>query len=235
MTKSDFLEEFYGQTLPVAALDAFVVRAIDQKNWDVAADGYETKWFGYRTLTPGQCLFVFADRYRRALTSVKGRGRGSFALAQFKRHNVLTSVSKRYLTGFWSAMAIADSFGIPYDFYCKAAIEYGERKGWRRLPSPTQIYNVDMTFAIKAAWQKRLESGVMVTTANPAFSVAEYEGDPWQDKYMAWLIDQALSRPNPKYSLVKVIFTEPQVTERYARDRLGDDRFEELKKAALSS
>ncbi len=231
---ANFLETFYGDTLSVKALDAFIGRSIDHKNWDIVSEGYETKWFGYRTLTPGQCLFVFADRYRRSLTNVKGRGRVSFALKRFTEPNVLSRVSKRYVSGFWSAMAIADTYGIPYDFYCAAAMEYADRSGWRTLPAPTQIYGVNMVHFICASWQERLESGVMLTTMNPNYSVANYEAHPYQDKYQKFLVDQAMERPNPKYALIKILFTEPQVTEDYAVSRLGQERFDELKKAALS-
>ena len=130
-------------------------------------------------------------------------------------------------------MCIADDNGIPYDFYCKHALEFGDRAGWAKLPTPTQLYSVNMIFAIKEAWKERLGSGVLVTTQNPAYHVDNYEAHPWQNQYQKWLMDQAMRRPNPKYALVKCVVNEPQIIESYVRVRLGADRLEEIKNAAL--
>jgi hypothetical protein len=230
---TDLIENYYGANLPPDALEAFVARQVDSKNWHVTSEQYDKKWFGYRTQTPGQCLFRFAEHYRRALGSVRGRGTVSYGMVRFTQTNALMTLSRRFVTGFWTAMCIADEYGIPYELYCVEALKYGDRLGWKKLPSPTQIYGTNMVYAIKDAWEAKLRDGVMIQTDNPAFSVSEYTGDPWQDEYMKWLIDQALHRANPKFALVKCIFAKPQVTEAYAVERLGRERYEEIKIASL--
>lgn len=235
MSDHSFLEGFYGAHKAPSTLDAFVARNIKVKDWEPVSDLYNCKWFGYRFLTPGQCLFLFADRYRRAYDGARGRpAYRHIPYKKFSKANVLSLVTKNHVSAMWNAMAFADTLSMPYDFYCKTVIERCERLGYKALPTPAQIYSTEHMWHAKEVWDERLQGGTLIRTASPHYSLTNYDGHAWQDEYMKWLIDQAMERPNPKYALAKIMFEEPQVKPSFAAKHIDLHLIQEAQRVARS-
>lgn len=225
--------DYYGQEMSEDSLEAFIANCVPPKHWDAATEQYDRKWFGYRFLSPGKCLHLFSDRYRRAFAGAKGRGLGRGNLTRiFTNPNFIRMVDKRYVTSLWHAMAHADDIGVPYDFYCSTIFEFADREGWERLPLPNQMYHSNMVWRVKQAWLERLQSGTLVRTTDPYYALVNFHQHPWQVEYQDWLLNQALSRPNPKFALAKILFEEPQVLPSRAARTIGLERVVEAKRNA---
>lgn len=228
--------EYYGEHMSDDSLEAFVAQCVHPKHWDAATEQYGRKWFGYRFLTPGRCLHLFADRYSRAYKAANGRGRTVSSRSHiFTSANFIRMVDKKYVPGLWHAMAYADDIGVPYDFYCTTVFNIADREGWKRMPLPNQIYHTRMVWQVKQAWEERLSSGVLVRTSDPYYALANCKGHKWQIEYQTWLLDQAMKRPNPKYALAKILFEEPQVLPSRAARIIGIDRVVEARKIAMEN
>lgn len=233
MSSIAHLKGFYGSTMAPETLDAFLARSVKVPDWGVISELYDSKWFGYRFMTPGQTLYMFADRYRRAYTGVIGRStRRHIKYSTLTAANLITRVNKGQVTGLWKAMCFADAFGIPYDFYCSTVMEMADREGWDSLPQPSQIYHTRFIWQIKQKWEERLKSGTLIRTEAPQYFLSNYEGNAWQDEYMKWLLDQALERPNPKFALAKIMFEEPQVKPSFAANFIDLERITDARDAA---
>lgn len=233
MKNTEYLGGYYGCEFQPQTLDTFLARNVNPRDWEVIPELYNLKWFGYRFLTPGQCLFLFADRFRQEYGSVKGRPHlKHFKQFGYQRQNMVTRLNRQQLTCLFNAMCYCDSIGIPYDFYCKTVFEHTERQGWDFLPGPHQIYHTSFLIHVSEAWNERLTTGMLIRTKDPYYFLNNYDGHPWQDEYMKWLLDQALERPNPKYALAKIMFEEPQVKPSFAAQFLDVERIKEARRAA---
>ncbi|MCR9222916.1 MAG: hypothetical protein NXH70_02505 [Hyphomonas sp.] len=233
MKNTEYLDGFYGSEFQPQILDAFLARNINPRDWQVIPELYNHKWFGYRFLTPGQCLYLFADRFRQEYSSVRGRPKlKNFKQFGYQRQNMITQLNKLVVAQMFNAMCYCDTVGIPYDFYCKTVFERTERLGWSHLPGPNQIYHTSFLWHVKEAWEERLTSGLLVRTKDPYYFLNNYHGHAWQDEYMKWLIDQAMSRPNPKYALAKIMFEEPQVKPSFAAQHISLEHIKEARRVA---
>lgn len=225
--------DYYGEDMSEDSLEAFIAKCVLPKHWDAATEQYGRKWFGYRFLSPGKCLHLFADRYRRAYAGAKGRGLGRGSLSRiFTNPNFIRMADERHISSLWHAMAHADDIGVPYDFYCTTVFEIADREGWDNVPMPNQIYHERMIWRVKQAWLERLQSGTLVRTSDPYYALANFHQHPWQIEYQDWLLNQALSRPNPKFALAKILFEEPQVLPSRAARTIGVERVVEAKRNA---
>lgn len=234
MKNTEYLGGYYGSGFQPQTLDTFLARNVNPRDWEVIPELYNHKWFGYRFLTPGQCLYLFADRFRQAYGSVKGRpGLIYRRNSGYQRQNMITQLSKRQVTCFFNAMSYCDSLGIPYDFYCKTVFELTERQGWSYLPGPQQIYHTSFLIHVSEAWNERISVGMLVRTQDPYYYLNNYDGHPWQDEYMKWLIDQSMTRPNPKYALAKIMFEEPQVKPSFAAKHVDIEQIKEARRVAI--
>ena len=233
MKNLEYLGGFYGSGFQPQTTDAFLARNIKPQDWEVIPDLYHTKWFGYRFLTPGQCLFLFADRYRQAYGSVLGRPHlKKFKGTGFQRQDMLTRGSKSHVGSLFRAMCFCDTLGIPYDFYCSKVMEHTERLGWTNLPTPNQIQHTSFIIHVQQEWKERLKLGTLIRTQDPYYFLNNYHGHAWQDEYQKWLLDQALERPNPKNALAKIMFEEPQVKPSFAAKFVDIERIKQARKVA---
>jgi hypothetical protein len=225
------LGRFYGDHFPADSLDAFVARTVKPKDWSVIADLYEKKWYGYRFISPGASLFLFADRYRKAYREVATRMLGRVHMPKWLNEDALHPESKHPMSAsdiscMWIAMCMADELGIPYDFYCATALAYAHDRGWKYLPKPRQLYSDKMIWEIGEKWKERLASRI-TRTEDPHYSLANYDKHPWQHAYMDFLIKQAMDRDNPNFALASIMFKEPQVLPSYAATKVGVERVKE--------
>lgn len=227
------LGAFFGSHLSPDSLDAYVARVAKPHDWKLIGTLYERKWFGYRFISPGAGLFVFADRYRTAYKEISGRLLARKRTPTFTNEDALhpnsrTPMKPADVCGLWMAVCIADDLGIPYDFYCRTAMEIAHRWGWQYLPRPTQMYGDRLVAEIDLAWKLSLTDRLPRTTS-PHYSLKNYCQHPWQHAYMDFLIAAAMARPNPRFALVNVMFDDnPQVLPSYAAKKIGLDLVREV-------
>lgn len=225
------LGSFFGDHLSPEALDAFLARLVKPEDWSAVSALYDRKWFGYRFMSPGACLFLFADRYRKAYRSIATRLLAKKRLPRFTQEDALHPNAKHPLapadiTGLWKAMCIADDAGIPYDVYCTEALEYAHKCGWTYLPRPTQLYSDKIVIAVIEAWRAKAGDRIH-RTADPHYALKNFCDHQWQRDYMDFLIASAMRRENPKFALAAIMFKEPQVKPSYAAAKVGVDLVKE--------
>lgn len=219
------LGSFYGDHLSPEALDAFLARIVKPEDWSSVSGLYDRKWFGYRFVSPGASLFLFADRYRKAYRTISARLLARKRLPRFTQEDSLhpnsrNPLSPADLSGLWNAMCIADDAGIPYDVYCTEALEYAHKCGWKYLPRPTQLYTDKIVIAVTEAWRSKSADRIH-RTADPHYTVKNFCDHPWQLAYMDFLIASAMKRENPKFAMAAIMFKEPQVLPSYAAKKVG--------------
>lgn len=225
------LGEFYGSNFRPVTLDAFVATRIKKSDLGDIASLYETKWFGYRYLSPGQSLFLFADRYRKSIAKVRRedslRGIGMTAA------NALSTISDNHLTGFWRAMCFADAFGIPYDFFCETQVNSAMRRGLKHPPTPMKMYSDEAIWHVKTEWEKtRCE--LFTRTEDPHYTLSEHEDD-WQVQYQEYLLDIIEGRTGKAHALASVIYRKPQVRPSRAAARFGIEAVKDARQISRRS
>lgn len=214
------LGDFYGNAKTASELDAVIAAYVKPLDFQVFAEQAEKRWFGYRDLHPGTALFLFMDRYTKSFQRFKRRDFGynfrPTSTKPFKYFEMEPGVIK----SFWSAMALADEFCLPYDFYCDFMFRRAEREGWPRPPRPNQIYASRLVVACKAEFETLCRDS-FVKTRHPFYSKAQYIGHPWQEEYQDFLLASVSARSNPAMALVDVMIRDPQVTPQNASRVLG--------------
>ena len=227
----EFLGDFYGSHLRAVTLDATVLARVKPHNWGDVSTGYETKWYGYRYLSPGQSLFLFADRYRKAVAKV----RRDHAVSGIGLTSVtaLAEVSDAQFTGYWTAMNMADVFGIPYDFFCESQINFASRMGHKYMPTPQKMFTDSALYAVKQEWDKQKVER-FIRTEDPHYTVSKHAG-PWQDDYQDYLLNLVEARHSKARALASVVYEKPQVLPSKAAERLGVEVVKEAKSIARLS
>ena len=243
MKNLEYLGGFYGESLEPASREALLMRHVPTTRWDVLSELYGKKWYGYRFIDPATCLWIFADRFRKASLNTYGRGytrpvhshnlftKNAPTHRQIRMVNMITQIGRQHVSALFTAMCIADDLGIPYDFYCRHACEFYNR-AFKALAMPNKLVTDRVVVEVAEAWQKRLKDGVLLTTADPYYALARFENHPWQVAYQDFLLDQIGERINPKYGIAQVCFKNPQVKPSYAAKRFSIDILRAAQEAA---
>jgi len=178
---------------------------------------FHTKWFDYRHLHPTKASILYAQEYlsayRQGMQTRIDFNRGQY-MRPFKGNfeESLFNISKRDYLGLWKGRQAADEMGIPYDFYCSAAITWAEENCWRYLPRPTQMYSTAMKHAIGDRWEDELEARTILpkrdATAHPDF--------------ISYLERQVNRREHKTFLLHRLIFQDKVLPDSLARERFGD-------------
>lgn len=223
---NEHLGEYYGNNLSGRTCDALMAFCVPASQWDAISELYETKWYGYRFLSPGQSLLVFADRFRKAYREVAGKYYGTTIHRRpFLKDDCLNLSSsnmlqKRDVTALWKAMCHADIMGTPYDLFCEQSIMVAIKEGWTYLPRPSQIYCQRVLFAIQDRWEEMRKARLIFTGA-PQFKASNFTGHKWQKAYCDGLIETAMKRDKPIHALAEIIFKEGQIPREYALQKVG--------------
>lgn len=205
---TDHLGDFYGVALKPSTLDAFVARFVPPDDFSLYPELVETKWFGYRSLAPGQSLFLFIDRYKSAYQAVGQKNWGrKVSITKAGRVHVYNSqpifvaperwrsFRKGTMLSYWRAMSHADLIGTPYDFYCKTILQTAADRGWAKLPMPAQLYGSKMVCDVQDAWNEA-NAEYTTYTDHPYFKNPAFEGDRWQVEYGEFLSRNIRKRGN---------------------------------------
>lgn len=206
---------------------------------------YTTKWWDYRLLHPVQATYAFEVAYIKSCRAYVKKnydleygkvfkpypGKDLFAEKQLELTPVKKKVrmkngkplymphaAKSTISGVWKARQMADSLGIPYEFYCEAAFQYTEKCLWHRLPAPSHLYATSppknqefreqsIVEFIFDKWQKHLKTTLARSTA--LYYTAEKNQNSYdQIRHRSSVMTQIKSRPAPKYALSQALFLD---------------------------
>lgn len=216
---------YFGADLTDIECQAIGLQCIpDIKRWKGEARLYRTKWFDYRQLSEIKATYLFAEYYRRAYRRLMcrkiGIERGQYSKG-FRGDDIFKLKKVEY-TGFWKARRMADSLGIPYDFYCNAAMTWSLESLWVRPPRPTQLYSEKILTHITEKWDSEVSAAIWQPLSD-FYQLDNYVKHPDQDAFQNWLCDRIETKPNKDMALANYIEFNPLLTKEIAIDRFGEE------------
>jgi hypothetical protein len=184
---------------------------------------YGLKWFDYRFLNPVDATYRFAHAYREAYKQAfkvnVDHERAEYVKGV--RHEEIFDFSRRRMndtTGLWKARKWADALCMPYDVFCRVAMEWATKRGSRKyLPRPTHLYNFDLLTAIQETWKQRQEARL---------HIAEDEAFKNENE---WLMQQACLRENPIPALARLMYADDVLLESKVAARFGQETLDKAR------
>jgi hypothetical protein len=233
---------FEGINMPSARLEALLAAHVKKQHFADMAMVYESRWWDYRRLSPGHSFMLFNREYLKAMRAgarnfVMSRGPQRDKNGKVMTAGEVASFNKlygaiftkqveadiwergsQYIVGMFKAMVAADLFGIPYDAFCKLAIENALERQWDRVPQPWHLYNDRMCAETINLWQAECQHKLRAA-AHPAFEIENYCGLKIQDDYRRWLIAQIEERgvvADPAVPLAVMVYHKRHLPEELA-------------------
>jgi len=212
-------ESFPGCDWTPSQCDELAIQHIPVNLLAREAELFSTKHWDYRFLHPVQATQLFAHHYSQARKHAAERridiwvGRNMRGI----KSDVIFDLPTRAITGFWKGRQMADSLGIPYDFYCEHVMLFADIARWDNLPTPVQTYSqhipehlrttdfaVSMVEYIGSLWVDRMATMNAYAT-HKAYLVENFEGGPHQLAYLEFLIDKIQESNFPEAVLASLM------------------------------
>lgn len=183
------------------------------------AELFRKKHWDYRFLHPAQATQLFAHYYAQARKHAVERRTDIWVGRNMKgiKDPVIYNLDARSITGFWKARQMADRMGMPYDFYCEAAMLFADVARWDNLPTPIQLYSdnipehlrttdfaVSMLTYIGSKWLDRLGTSIPYAT-HEAYLIENFKGGVEQVAYLNFLSDKIKESNYPAAVLASVL------------------------------
>ena len=168
---------------------------------------YKEKWFDYRRLHHAEATMLFADFYCIAARSAHAKHFDIETAARSAgfRGAHLFAIKKSEIGAFWAARQVADSYGMPYGFFCLRAINIVMRQcSWKYIPRPGQLYGEETIKELGSDWEA-LKRQRLFLAENAYFLLENDVGAPDQVAYRKWLVENIANRTHPEYALSDVL------------------------------
>ncbi len=174
----------------------------------------ETKWYGYRFMSPLAATMHFAEVYREVLKrhvrTFQDVGRAN----QVRGLRLdLFDAPDRVLTEVWNARLDADEMGIPYHLLIEFGLDFASRRRWRKPPRPGQVFGTENS---REAWFGKLEhfldgpfeACLRELSDLPQYRVENYRGLTSQDDLRDYLFGELRSATRPWDMMVQTYCLE---------------------------
>lgn len=198
--------EYIGRGTPRERCELLAI-GVDPLHRDGEADLVQSRWFDYHDLHPAEATYLYAHHYvqqTRAFYEACIDVRTAQDVRAFVPDDIFCS---RDLTSMWLARRAADAIGAPYPFVLRFAHARALERLYHRFPRPNQLYGEEFDLDVADAWRELLARSLQFSRL-PYFQMANYRGEPAQDKHIAFVIDQITKRPGPKKGLLARVFAE---------------------------
>lgn len=179
------------------------------------SDLYGSKWWDYRPLHPMAATYRFAEAYKTAFKRSLMRRYDLYVGLNHKglKHEDFTKCSRAVVTGMWLARRMADRIGCPYEFYCNMAFQYVERRDWKFLPTPQQLYvetpmfdwDISMVEFVRQNWEQTLRDRVMYAT-DDFYCVERFTGNRHQLEHQSYLLNRTLHHPHRALLIYTLVY-----------------------------
>lgn len=183
--------------------DIFALSYIDAEILSLEWECFKSKWFDYRALHPSMATSLFGKTFNLIKAEIHRKevdeNEAKWMLANAHKFR-LEEQTERNIKAFWRARQVADLIGMRYDLFCRAAFDFlRNKKSWKRMPNPSQLYAKDVVAACVAAWE--FEKKAQLIKPKSRFCLAD--SDAWFKKeFDQWFIGQIVTRQN-KNELLK--------------------------------
>lgn len=224
----DFLEDnlFYGLGLPLETLDYNLLKFWRYKADVDLAQLTNNCWFDYRFMHPMLRVYYFADILKKNIVKY------NMAVANFfwaKKVDSIASLflreNKSTITAIFTACWVADSFGIPYDFYLENALE--------KILSTRQVFRINLFYTesvvnyILDKWAERNISGIYLAKSSSYIKYNHFD-NPYADDYQAYLCTNSNNKENRRFYLKTLIYQVEHLGEKYAIKKYGKEYIADL-------
>lgn len=203
-------------------LDVLTINTIPAEKRREEPQLYATKWWDYKWLHPMDATIRLSLAYEQAHreTWIK---RGETVVAnKLPRHaNPYAVSTEKMRLGFWQARRAADTLGIPYLFFCRAALDASEEMDWKEIARPNELTNSALQVRVLEKWLEYQEAAIP-RPENSLYLAVNYKGHPYQDEFQAWLCKKIRARKRWELALESYLTTAPFLTVEHARAEFGD-------------
>lgn len=154
-----------------------------------------------------------------------------FMRPAWMKNDFLVHISKANFSSFLQAMATADEFGIPYEFYCEQLQDLHLRGRANAPLTPNQMYGQRGIEYAAAKWIERNEAGIYVAQ-HELLRAENYAGHPIQDAYMDYLCEAVRNKGNKAFYVSRLMFDIGHLTREHAISTFGErivDRAEDFR------
>ena len=216
---------FPGSEWSAVECDALAIQYVPLVLLQEEAALYGSKYWDYRFMHPAQATQLFAHSYARAKKHAVERRTDIWVGRNMKgiKDPVIFDLGQRAVIGFWKGRQMADRMGIPYDFYCEAAMLFADVARWENLPTATQLYSdnvpehlrttdfaVSMIAYIEKRWLDRMETAACFATHEDYLAV-NYVGSSAQNSYLNYCFGRVSHSAN-KAAVLSCMFEKGQVS-----------------------
>lgn len=230
MSDVDLKEEvvelpYVGHGLSTDEYDYLAWSAVNPKLFKFEVELYGKKWFDYRNMHPTDATYLFSKSYSDAYRMISAV-RFDVERAPYmkglrgKTGDVFVEQGSRNVVGLWKARQAADKYGIPYDFYCNAAMRIAESASWKHMPRPCQLYGDKILPKVVERWNDELEARV-VTAEHEVYKAVNYVSLIDQNMYCDYLFSIIDMREHKEYLLSDLVYGREMIPESLAHERYG--------------
>lgn len=242
ISDTTYLGAFQGSQAPNDLMDGLLAYSVSGPDIDVARALVPTKWWDYRFVHPGHCLFYFSELYAEhcrdwasRFGTASGRRFDSYhpiwTLRTKKGDSFRSLRPKQARTSIWRAMCCADAHGIPYKRFLTSAFESCMERGWDRLPTPAELYTLPIVRKAVEDFDRESKE-LLHLPADPRFHAAQYDGHPFQDECQQWMLKLVQGRALPARAAFNLLFNEKVLVPKIAAQVLPHRVIAEVKRLA---
>ena len=219
------LDDFVGSSLSDLECELIALERISLSLLKEECELYKTAWFDYRGMHPTKRTYLFAHYYEEAFRhmirlhvdyeQVEGPSPRSYLPRKDPLGKPSSVIAKEAKTGksspfrnptcIWKARQKADLLGIPYDVFCMSGMKAAIGRIWQRIPTPGQLYSVNILEQIIDRWEALLSERIYAAESD-FYTLPKWQGHPSQLEHSAWLCRLIASRARPEFSLMEYGF-----------------------------
>ncbi len=209
-------------SLDTTRCDEIALAHIDQRWLRGENELYRTKWLDYRFYHPLKATVLFAEAYVQAVKAAIKRRYSIYKgmNARVLKDPDLFANAPTTVTGLWKARRLADQHGVPYDFWCRWAMNYAEARDWLYLPKPTQLYSVKPYFDDDVSMVEFIvDRWEVAKRERPVYAVSDFyrveawTGHPYQVAHQRALIERIKHSPLPEIDVATLVLEEGLLSE----------------------
>lgn len=180
-----------------------------------------TKWFDYRFLPAVDATELFARAYTTSFRK-KWRAYRDREEADRKRPLKLLFTDRSEFTSLWRARLVADSLGVPYEFFIDQAIDAAAGRNCRKFPRPNQLAHDFNLPRILAAWEQHRQTKVIFSSL-PEYHSVNFRALPEQIAHQEWVVEQIKLVGASDYRIGAAVYVDCVLLEEKARRAFGED------------
>lgn len=201
-----------------------MIRRLGRKNV-LANQAFLTSkaWFDYRFMHPMLRVYYFTHCYQNARIWFS-KQLGNKWFGKRVSGNLLEAMPKQYVTAMFTACMLADSYGIPYEFWCQKAMELSIRRGATKPLAPNLMYQLSYIEHIVREFEQRNVAGVYLAKSE-AYLYENHTNNIYAGEYQDYLWANVEKKGNVPFFVAQLHRDVRHLSREYAVNKIGEDDF----------